>query len=239
VQFFPDEYTRSGETMMQVKQKHVGASPSGLQYAEPEQDALESNEVFRTNRCPPSPRWMSGMKRLFDTPGDSQNSRVRSIASSRLVKFLVVGGIGVFVNLAVMALLIEVGYSRDWRASAIASAVAALHNYLLNNHWTFRDRRRNGRALVNGAFLYLPMAALGIAVTTVVYSILTQTRFRTNFGPSSFYLLGAQLISILFGTYLNYSLNRVFTWRLERDELQQRHAGNKEVALAGRQHETG
>jgi putative flippase GtrA len=37
-----------------------------------------------------------------------------------------------------MALLIQVGYARDWRASAIASAVAVLHNYLLNNHWTFR-----------------------------------------------------------------------------------------------------
>jgi putative flippase GtrA len=89
------------------------------------------------------------------------------------------------VNLLAMTLLIQVGYSRDWRASAIASAVAALHNYLLNNHWTFGDRRRNGRGLVNGAFLYFSMAAVGIAVTTVSYAILVQGRLRDNFGTSS------------------------------------------------------
>ncbi len=94
-----------------------------------------------------------------------------------------------------------------------------MHNYLLNNHWTFGDRRRNGRALINGAFLYFPMAAVGIAITTVSYSILTDARFRTSFGTSSLYLLGAQLVSILFGTYFNYSLNKVFTWRLGRDQL--------------------
>ncbi len=160
------------------------------------------------------------MNQLLESRGNGKESYIGSIASSRLFKFLVVGGIGVAVNLLVMALLIQVGYARDWRASAIASTVAALHNYLLNNHWTFRDRRRNGRALLNGAFLYFPMSGLGIAVTTVSYSILTQARFRDNFGTSSLYLLGAQLVSILFGTYLNYTLNKVFTWRLGRDGTQ-------------------
>jgi putative flippase GtrA len=201
------------------KQNHVRSTTPGLEYAEHESNSLALNRPLPKNGHQLSPKWIS-MKRLFRNRGDGKASYASSIASSRLFRFLVVGGIGVVVNLLVMALLIQVGYSRDWRASAIASAVAALHNYLLNNHWTFSDRRRNGRALVNGAFLYLPMAAVGIAVTTVSYSILTQARFLNDFATSSFYLLGAQLVSILFGTYLNYNLNRVFTWRLGRDELQ-------------------
>ena len=69
------------------------------------------------------------------------------------------------MNLLAMALLLRLTGLRDWRASAMASVVAALHNYVLNNGWTFRDRRRTGRAFLNGAFVYLPMAAAGIAVT--------------------------------------------------------------------------
>lgn len=206
--------------MTQVKQKHGRSSPRALECAERKANSCRSNRVPPKDGDQCSPPWISAMKGLFHFRGDGKASYIGSIAASRLLKFLVVGGIGVVVNLVVMALLIQVGYSRDWRASAIASTVAALHNYLLNNRWTFSDRRRNGRALFNGAFLYFPMSAVGIAVTTVAYSILSQARFRNNFGTSSLYLLGAQLVSILFGTYLNYNLNKFFTWRLGRDGLQ-------------------
>jgi putative flippase GtrA len=206
--------------MIQEEQKQARPNTSGLEYPRHESTSFAPWRSLPKNGHQVSQGWISELKRFFDTREGVKASYVSSIMSSRLFKFLVVGGIGVVVNLLVMALLIKVGYSRDWRASAIASAVAALHNYLLNNHWTFGDRRRNGRALVNGAFLYLPMAAAGIAVTTVSYSILTQPRFMNNFEVSSFYLLGAQLISILFGTFLNYNLNKVFTWRLDRNELQ-------------------
>jgi putative flippase GtrA len=180
---------------------------------------LGSDRVSPKNRDTFSAPWISKLMRPFVSRGEGKDSYLASIVSNRLFKFLVVGALGVVVNLLVMALLIQAGYLRDWRASTIASAIAALHNYLLNNHWTFGDRRRNGRALINGAFLYLPMAAAGIAITAVSYSILTHLRFRASFGASSLYLLGAQLVSIVFGTYLNYSLNRMFTWRLGRDQL--------------------
>jgi putative flippase GtrA len=206
-----------GETMTQDKQ-NMRSSTTGVKYAEDESKAPGSNRVLPNHGDHSSPIFK--MKRLLDPCGDGKASFMAAIASSRLLKFLVVGGIGVFVNLAVMALLIQAGFSGDWRASAIASAAGALHNYLLNNHWTFSDRRRNGRALLNGAFVYLPMSAVAVAITTVSYSILSQARFRNSFGTSSLYLLGAQLVSILFGTYFNYNLNKVFTWRLDRNELQ-------------------
>lgn len=140
-------------------------------------------------------------------------SYISSMASSQLLKFLIVGALGVVVNLLVMALVFQTKGYRDWRASAIASTVAAVHNYLWNNYWTFADQRRTGRALVRGVFLYLPMSAAGVGITTLTYSILTQASFRAHFGTSSLYLYGAQLVSISFGTYLNYTLNKFFTWR--------------------------
>jgi putative flippase GtrA len=192
---------------------------SSIRGAEPEENLLGSHELLPQDGNELSPQWISRMKRFLDIGGEDKASYLAAVASSRVLKFLVVGGIGVFVNLAVMALLIQAGFSGDWRTSAIASAAGAFHNYLLNNHWTFSDRRRNGRALINGAFLYLPMSAVAIAITTVSYSILSHARFRTTFGTSSLYLLGAQLVSILCGTYFNYALNKTFTWRFGRNEL--------------------
>ena len=133
--------------------------------------------------------------------------------STRFLKFLVVGGSGVFVNLATMALLLRLLGLRDWRVSAMASVIAAFSNYLLNNHWTFRDRRRTGRALSGGVFLYLIMSGVGIAVTAAIYAGLSRIRFAA--GPMTSYvqLMGIQLIAISGGTYLNYVLNNSFTWR--------------------------
>lgn len=159
-------------------------------------------------------QWITAAKRLLDSRG-SEESCISLIASSRLLRFFAVGGIGVVVNLVTMAVLMQAGFSGDWRTSAIANVVATLHNYLLNNHWTFSDRRRNGRALLHGSFLYLSVAAVGIAISTVFYSILSQAHFRNNLGTSSLYLLAAQLVSIFVGSYFNYALNKSFTWRLE------------------------
>jgi putative flippase GtrA len=178
------------ETMTLDKHQQVKPGTTGVAYAELVANSLGSSRVSPKDEDTLSARWVSAAMRPFISRGDGKDSYLATIVSSRLFKFLVVGGLGVVVNLLVMALLIEVGYLRDWRASAIASAVAALHNYLLNNHWTFSDRRRNGRALLNGAFLYFPMSAVGIAITTVSYSVLSQARFRTSFGTSSLYLLG-------------------------------------------------
>jgi putative flippase GtrA len=184
-------------------------------FAEDKADPAGSSRGSLRGASVSSSQLSSAMARLFLRRNDGRDSYIGSIASSRLFKFLVVGGIGVIVNLLVMALVFQTAGYRDWRASAIASTIAALHNYLLNNHWTFSDRRRSGHALFSGAFLYLPMSAAGVAITTVTYSILTQAWLRDNFGTSSLYLFGAQLVSISFGTYLNYSLNKLFTWRTE------------------------
>lgn len=142
-----------------------------------------------------------------------ERSPLSKKVSTRFLKFLVVGGSGVFVNLLAMALLLRSIGWRDWRVSAMASVIAALSNYLLNNHWTFSDRRRTGRALSGGVFLYLIMSGVGIAVTAAIYAGLTRIRFAA--GPMTSYvqLMGIQLIAIAAGTYLNYVLNNSFTWR--------------------------
>lgn len=137
----------------------------------------------------------------------------------KFLKFSVVGGLGVVVNLAVLALLIGLGKIQDWRASAMASLAANLHNYLLNNLWTFAERSHRGRRLlVKGYFSYLSMSALGLAITTAVYAGLSWGLTRLLLLPPQLQgsiepvRLGCQLVAILLGLTANYELNRTTTW---------------------------
>ena len=56
-----------------------------------------------------------------------------------LMKFGVVGGLGVIVNLGILGLMRWLGFS-DTIASAIAIEVSIISNFVLNERWTFRAR---------------------------------------------------------------------------------------------------
>ncbi len=99
--------------------------------------------------------------------------------SVRLLKSAVVGGIGVFINLAVMALVLKLTKVRDWRASAIASLVANIHNYALINIQTHADRSHREFRRLEGYISYLLVTAAGLVLTTVSYAALIGSLART------------------------------------------------------------
>ncbi len=132
----------------------------------------------------------------------------------RFLKFSLVGATGIVLNLATMTLIVFEFGIKDWRASALASLVAMVSNYVLNNAWTFRDRARTGASLISGYFSYVVASLVGLGVTTGIFSALTEifhrllVRVTSNIG-----LLVCQLFAILVGSYFNYKLNKVLTWR--------------------------
>ena len=98
----------------------------------------------------------------------------------RLVKFSLVGGIGVFVQLGVLILLIHAGMNY-LLATALAVEAAVLHNFLWHQKFTWADRRGNAilprlvrfhasngfiSILGNLLAVHLLVAGLGISVTT-------------------------------------------------------------------------
>jgi dolichol-phosphate mannosyltransferase len=139
--------------------------------------------------------------------------------SDQFLKFAVVGGIGVFTNLAVMALLLRLASSKGWQASAIASLVANAQNYILNNIWTFADHSHKGFRRLKGYLSYLIMSAAGLVVTTGSYAGLVWFLSRASLldsGPSasgSVLRLACQFVAVLSGMCFNYELNKTFTWR--------------------------
>lgn len=140
-------------------------------------------------------------------------------------KFVVVGGVGVFVNLGVMALIIASNSYRGWRASAAATLAATMNNYILNNFWTFRDRAHRGMSLIHRYLFYLIASFVGLAVTTATFAVTTwslEQVFNLNSVGSVLppgILLICQLLAIGAGTLSNYKLNRLLTWPGQRKRL--------------------
>jgi len=144
---------------------------------------------------------------------------------TRMVKFAVVGGIGVLVNLLALAFIQQVSGTRIWWTSLIANFIATLHNYIVNNLWTFRDRQRTGGGWFRGAVLYFAVATIGIGLTTVCYGLFTshsaRQLLRQTIGMVPvWYAMLSQLVAIVIGTCLNYFLNKTITWRLDTQPLE-------------------
>jgi dolichol-phosphate mannosyltransferase len=142
-------------------------------------------------------------------------SRHRSV---RVIKSALVGGVGIFVNLAVMAVLLWLTKVRDWRASAIACLAANAQNYLLNYFWTYPNQSQNGFRKLKAYVLYLLMSAAGMAVTTGSYAVLTWRLARTPLlltgtgATSSLTRLFCQFAAVLLGICFNYVSNKLFAW---------------------------
>ena len=136
----------------------------------------------------------------------------------RFLKFAVVGGIGVVVNLAVMALLLAQTNLHGWRASAIASLAANFQNFILHNFWTYVDRPQIGFRKLDGYFSYLLVSATGLAVATGLYAgfvgALAHTYLLQSGNPAHAFStrLGCQFVAVFAGIWTNFELNKVLPW---------------------------
>jgi len=94
----------------------------------------------------------------------------RDLISPRFLMFALVGASGVLVDLLILRALLPVGFAY---AQLIAALGAMTSNYLINNAITYRDRRKQGLALLTGYLKFVllcsvPLAA-NVAVATMVY----------------------------------------------------------------------
>ncbi|SCE70807.1 GtrA family protein [Micromonospora chokoriensis] len=87
------------------------------------------------------------------------------------LKFGIVGGINTVINYAVFnALALTVFVNGQLKATVIATIVATITSYLMNRHWTYRDRPKSAVRreyvlffLFNGAGLLIELGAVAAA----------------------------------------------------------------------------
>jgi dolichol-phosphate mannosyltransferase len=114
-----------------------------------------------------------------------------------------VGGSGVVVNMGVLTLLVSVGGWQPFVAAPIAGEVAIINNFLLNDRWTFRDKR-SGRSLFERGLRYNGLTLGGVLISIATLTTLVYV-FRMHY-------IVANLFAIAAGTAWNYSMNAWLTW---------------------------
>jgi dolichol-phosphate mannosyltransferase len=124
----------------------------------------------------------------------------------RFIQFCFVGLSGVGVNFGTFWLLTRGAGLWDLAAVILSWATATLSNFILNDIWTFRDRRAGkAKAILVRAvkFFLVSLGAMGI-----YYAVYTPlTRFL------GMYDLVAYAIAIGIGLVWNFSMSVLWTWR--------------------------
>lgn len=118
----------------------------------------------------------------------------------RLIKFGVVGGAGAVVNTAILYALARGLGLPLLVSSTTAVELAVVWNYLLNDRWTFANRKPSLRGFAK--FNTASLAGLALNITTVW--VLTR---------SGLYLAAANLAGIAVAVAVNYSCSVAWVWR--------------------------
>lgn len=133
------------------------------------------------------------------------------IVPVRFLSFVLIGGVGVFVHLAVLAVLFRGGSLSFTLSQAMAAAIAMTSNFTLNNALTYRDMRLRGRMWVTGLVSFMLTCSFGALANVGTASFL----FRRH----TFWVLSA-LTGIVVGTVWNYAMTATYTWEKHRPKSQ-------------------
>lgn len=145
-----------------------------------------------------------GLIRGLSPPWASTGRYALTAHVRRLVQFGLVGALGAIVNTVLLFLLAEVCGLHHLIAAAVASEAAILHNFTLNNCWTFGDLELL-HSWTRRAVGYNVVALSGLVISLVVLAALT-TLLGLHYLIANVFAMGA-------ATLWNYGLNARFTWQ--------------------------
>ena len=134
------------------------------------------------------------------------------IVPARFLSFAAVGGSGIFVNIFFLWMLYRI-YAADFVVSqTVATLIAMTSNYILNNQFTFGERKLRGRRFFYGLLSFYLSCAVGAIINIAVADMFYLRAFP-------WWLAG--LAGVIVGVVWNYSMTSTFTWR-EQDENETR-----------------
>src|ERR1017187_1450203 len=145
-------------------------------------------------------------------PGIAHQVRIR-----QFIKFCLVGGSGVVVDMAVLHLLADSRWC-GWNVtlSKICSAGAAmLNNFLWNELWTFRRSRghiEKHTGVMRRLVRFYAICGIGIGLAVLFLNLF--------YGWLGFNLYVANFLAIVLVTVWNFWMNAIFNWRVRTDEKQ-------------------
>lgn len=121
----------------------------------------------------------------------------------RFLSFSVIGGLGVFIHMLILATILK-GLKIEFSiAQSVATGIAMIFNFALNNILTYRDQRLTGWAWGRGLLTYMIACSIGALANVGIATYLFETRMQ--------WMLAA-LAGVLVGAVWNYAVTQVYTW---------------------------
>ncbi len=131
--------------------------------------------------------------------------RIGRFVPPRFVYFCLIGGSGLAVHMVTLWLSYQVAGVGFAASQAIATAVAMVGNYTLNNIITYRESKLSGLAWFRGLFLFCLACSVGAVANVGVASYL--------FSGGTLWVLSA-LAGVLVSTVWNYAATAFYVWRV-------------------------
>ena len=121
----------------------------------------------------------------------------------RFVMYSLIGTLGVFVHLGILSVLLKLLSLGFAPAQAVATGVAMVFNFAVNNVLTYRDQRLHGWSWVTGLLTFMAACSIGALANVGIATYLFATRAQ--------WLLAA-LAGIMVSAVWNYSVTQLYTW---------------------------
>ena len=131
-------------------------------------------------------------------------TKIKKIIKTRLFKYVIVSGSGIFVNYFFLFSLNEILKIYYLWAAAVAIEISIISNFIFNNLWTFKDRKNKESAFLK--FLRFNLICFfGLLINVSI--------LRTLKEGLGFNLYIAEFFGILGAFIFNFYLSNVWAWR--------------------------
>jgi dolichol-phosphate mannosyltransferase len=124
---------------------------------------------------------------------------------ARFVVFMMVGGLGVFVHMAVLTGMFMLAQSSFLWGQSAATMAAMTFNFAINNVFTYRDMRLTGWGLLRGWLTFVLACSVGALANVGIATYLFQER-------QTFWVFSA-IAGIVVGAVWNYAVTSLYTWK--------------------------
>jgi dolichol-phosphate mannosyltransferase len=128
---------------------------------------------------------------------------VGRIIPVRFLAFSLIGGLGVFVHMAILSVFLRAVELHFEVAQTVATVLTMVFNFALNNVLTYRDRRLAGLQWFGGLLSFMLACGIGAVANIGIATYLFNN--NTAWVP-------AALAGILVGAVWNYAATAVYTW---------------------------
>jgi len=126
------------------------------------------------------------------------------IVPVRFALFALIGGLGLFVHMAVLWSGLTLAALSFVAAQTAAAIVAMTSNFFLNNLFTYRDQQLRGWQLVRGLLSFYLICSIGAVANVGIATYV----FRTD---QTWWVAG--IAGVVVGSVWNYAVSSVFTWK--------------------------